>query len=116
MNLFYLFKKWHNVRKLNWLLVLIFVPLLAGAEKRKVIIDDDSFSLMHLMLLGADDVEVLGIASVTGNSWSGRIVPYALRGLELIDRLNIPVVKGATYPLLNTEAQTKLWEALYGRL
>ena len=116
MNLFYLFKKWHKVRKLNWLLVLIFVPLLAGAEKRKVIIDDDSFSLMHLMLLGADDVEVLGIASVTGNSWSGRIVPYALRGLELIDRLNIPVVKGATYPLLNTEAQTKLWEALYGRL
>ena len=116
MNNLQVIKIWYNVRPLFCLLLLIFLPLLAGAEKRKVIIDDDSFSLMHLMLLGADDVEVLGINSVTGNSWSGRIVPYALRGLELIDRPDIPVLKGATYPLLNTEVQTKLWESLYGRL
>ena len=116
MNNLQVIKIWYNVRPLFCLLLLIFLPLLAGAEKRKVIIDDDSFSLMHLMLLGAEDVEVLGINSVTGNSWSGRIVPYALRGLELIDRPAIPVVKGATYPLLNTKAQTKLWESLYGRL
>ena len=116
MNNLQVIKIWYNVRPLFCLLLLIFLPLLAGAEKRKVIIDDDSFSLMHLMLLGADDVEVLGINSVTGNSWSGRIVAYALRGLELIDCPDIPVVKGATYPLLNTKAQTKLWESLYGRL
>ena len=115
MSIFHVFKHWQNAPALKMLLFLIFFTQYSEAQKRKVIIDDDSFSLMHLMLLGADDVEVLGIASVTGNSWSGRIVPHVLRGLELIDRPNIPVVKGATYPLLNTEAQTKLWEALYGR-
>ena len=116
MSIFHVFKHWQNAPALKMLLFLIFFTQYSEAQKRKVIIDDDSFSLMHLMLLGADDVEVLGIASVTGNSWSGRIVPHVLRGLELIDRPNVPVVKGATYPLLNTEAQTKLWEALYGRL
>lgn len=116
MSIFHVFKHWQNAPALKMLLFLIIFTQYSEAQKRKVIIDDDSFSLMHLMLLGADDVEVLGIASVTGNSWSGRIVPHVLRGLELIDRPNIPVVKGATYPLLNTEAQTKLWEALYGRL
>ncbi|MEO0508595.1 MAG: nucleoside hydrolase [Verrucomicrobiota bacterium] len=98
------------------LFLLLLSPTLAQVEKRKVIIDDDSFSLMHLMLLGAEDVEVLGIASVTGNTWSERIVAYVLRGLELTDRTDVPVVKGATYPLLNTEAQTEVWEKLYGRL
>lgn len=83
---------------------------------KKIIIDDDSFSLMHIMLLGADDVEILGVASVTGNTWSNRIVSYVLRGLEVADRADIPVVQGAMYPLLNTEAQTELWEKLYGRL
>ena len=116
MRILHVFKHWHYVPVLKILIFFISLTLHSEAQKRKVIIDDDSFSLMHLMLLGADDVEVLGIASVTGNSWSGRIVPHVLRGLELIGRPNIPVVKGATYPLLNTEAQTKLWEALYGRL
>lgn len=107
------FNDWRRVKQI---LLFIMLPILVCAEKRKLIIDDDSFSLMHLMLLGADDVEVLGVASVTGNSWSKSIVQYALRGLELVNRTHIPVVQGATYPLLNTEKSTQLWEALYGRL
>ena len=90
--------------------------LFAETSKRKVIIEDDGFSMMHLMLLGAEDVEVLGIATVTGNTWANRIVPYALRNLELIEQTDIPVVQGALHPLLNTEKQTDLWEKLYGRL
>jgi len=97
-------------------LLLTATTLTAEMEKRKVLIDDDSFSLMHLMLLGAEDVEVVGITSVTGNTWSNRIVAYVLRALELLERTEIPVVKGAMYPLINTEAQTELWEKLYGRL
>lgn len=89
---------------------------LSAETKKKVIIDDDSFSLMHLMLLGAEDVEVIGISTVTGNSWANRCTAFALRGLELIDRTDIPVFEGAMYPLMNTEAQTELWEKLYGRL
>lgn len=84
--------------------------------KRKVIIDDDGFSLMHMMLLEAKDVDVLGITTITGDPWVNRATAYALRGVETLDRTEVPVVKGATYPLLNTEAQTERWEALYGRL
>lgn len=90
---------------------------LAGDEsKRKVIIDDDGFGLMHLMLLGDQSTEVLGITSVTGNTWSNRVTAYALRGVELAGRPEIPVFTGSLHPLLNTEAETERWEALYGKL
>ncbi|MEM1221552.1 MAG: nucleoside hydrolase [Verrucomicrobiota bacterium] len=88
----------------------------AEAPKRKVLIDDDSFSLMHMMLLGSDEVDVVGVVSVTGNSWANRVTAYALRGLELVGRTDVPVASGAMYPLLNTEKSTEHWEALYGRL
>lgn len=88
-----------------------------GAEaRRKVIIDDEGFSLMHMMLLEADDVEVLGVTTVSGNVWANRATAYALRGLEIIGRTDVPVVQGATYPLVNSEAQTARWEAIYGKL
>ena len=114
--------RWQISRSLRPWACILFLALQGGSfvhsdtAPRKVIIDDDSFSLMHLMLLGAEDVEVVGITSVTGNTWSNRIVAYVLRGLELAGRTDIPVVQGAMYPLLNTEAQTELWEQLYGRL
>jgi len=101
--------------------VLLLCLLLAAnpaqaAEKRKIIIDDEGFSLMHVMLLNDPDVEVLGITVVTGNVWVKRGVAMALRGLELTRRTDVPVFAGATYPLLNSEALTDRWEALYGKL
>lgn len=99
---------------------LLAMPVLGIAQndthKRKVIIDDDGFSLMHLLLLGDEDVEVLGITSVTGNTWSKRVTAHALRGLEFANRTEVPVATGAMYPLINTEKQTERWEALYGKL
>lgn len=71
---------------------------------------------MHMMLLEADDVEVLGITSVTGDLWVNRASASALRGLEILGRTDVPVMAGATYPLLNSEAATTRWEALYGKL
>lgn len=88
----------------------------AGEAKRKVIIDDDGFSLMQMMLLEADDVDVLGVTSVSGDLWANRATAYALRGLEILGRTDVPVVQGATYPLVNSEALTSRWEALYGKL
>ncbi|MDX3899756.1 MAG: nucleoside hydrolase [Sphingobium sp.] len=88
----------------------------AQETKRKVIIDDEGFALMHLMLLEAEDVDVLGITTVSGNSWVNRATAMALRGLEIAGRTDVPVVPGATYPLLNSEALTDRWEALYGKL
>ncbi|MBE2992244.1 nucleoside hydrolase [Sphingomonas sp. CFBP 13603] len=89
-----------------------------GAQdaRRKVIIDDEGFALMHLMLLGAPDVDVVGITTVSGNVWANRATALALRGVEITGRTDIPVVQGATYPLLNSEALTDRWEALYGKL
>lgn len=88
----------------------------ADTPKRKVIIDDEGFALMHLMLLEAPDVDVLGITTVSGNVWANRATAMALRGLEIAHRTDVPVVQGATYPLLNSEVLTDRWEALYGKL
>ncbi len=86
------------------------------AERRKVIIDDDGFGLMHLMLLNAPQVEVIGITTISGNVWANRLTAQTLRGLELFGKTQVPVYRGATYPLLNSEVLTERWEALYGKL
>ncbi|EGD58322.1 Inosine-uridine preferring nucleoside hydrolase [Novosphingobium nitrogenifigens DSM 19370] len=88
----------------------------AAAAKRKVIIDDDGFALMQAMLVESGDVDVLGLTSVSGDLWANRVTAMDLRGLELAGRSDIPVSAGATFPLVNTEAQTERWEALYGKL
>lgn len=98
-------------------LALVAVTAAHAQEgKRKVIIDDEGFSLMHIMLLQAPDVEVVGITSVSGNVWANRATAFQLRGLEQMGRTDIPVVQGATYPLVNSEKATDRWETLYGKL
>lgn len=89
---------------------------LADAPRRKVIIDDEGFGLMHLTLLESRAVDVVGITTVSGNTWANRATAMALRGLEIAHRPEIPVVQGATYPLVNSEALTERWESLYGKL
>ena len=69
-----------------------------------------------LMLLESDRVEVLGITSVSGNVWANRATAMALRGLEITGDTDVPVAEGATYPLINSEALTERWEAIYGKL
>ena len=100
------------------LAVPIAVPIAAHAQevKKKVIIDDEGFALMHLMLLESDKVDVVGITTVSGNTWANRATAMALRGLEIAHRPEVPVVQGATFPLLNSEVLTERWEALYGKL
>ena len=96
--------------------VLLALPAPALAEQNrdapiKVIIDDEGFALMHLMLLESDRVEVLGITSVSGNVWANRATAMALRGLEITGDTDVPVAEGATFPLINSEALTERWEA-----
>lgn len=100
------------------LAVPVAVPIAAHAQevKKKVIIDDEGFALMHLMLLESDKVDVVGITTVSGNTWANRATAMALRGLEIAHRPEVPVVQGATFPLLNSEVLTERWEALYGKL
>ncbi|MDR6509908.1 inosine-uridine nucleoside N-ribohydrolase [Novosphingobium capsulatum] len=98
------------------LLLVVASAAHAAPERRKVIIDDDGFGLMQVMLLSSPDVEVLGLTTVSGNAWANRVTAQALRGLEWIGRTDVPVVAGATFPLLNSEAGTERWEQAHGPL
>src|SRR5580658_8712137 len=93
----------------------------AGDEpRRKVIIDQDAYGGVNLqpilMFLQSRDVEVLGITVESGDGWQRESVAHTLRMLELIHRTDIPVVPGATYPLINSQEETRRWETLYGKL
>ena len=107
----------------RFLFLLVLLPaLLAAAGKRKVIIDQDAFGpggpnlQPVLMVLQSPDVEVLGITVESGDGWQKENVAHTLRMLEIIGRTDVPVVAGATLPLLNTPEATKRWEARHGRL
>jgi len=92
----------------------------AVPAKRKVIIDQDAFGGVNLqpllMIIQSPDVEVVGITIESGDGWQKESVAHTLRLLELIGRTDIPVVPGATYPLINSEEETRRWERLYGKL
>lgn len=79
-------------------------PPAAGAPK--VIFDtdfgelnDDSQALFMLLQGG---VNVLGVTTVSGNTWSAEGAAYALRQLELEGKQNIPVYQGSADPLLGS--------------
>jgi purine nucleosidase len=105
-------------------LVLICAASVCCAQTggRKVIIDQDAFGPATsnlqaiLMLLQANDVEVLGITVTSGDGWRDEEVSHALRMLEVARRTEVPVYPGAVFPLVNTSQRTKAWEQLYGRL
>ncbi|MDG6095487.1 nucleoside hydrolase [Acetobacter sp. AN02] len=88
----------------------------SAAEPRKVIIDDDGSGIMQWMLLQSPDVEVLGIAALSGDVWRDEAVSQALRAVEMAGRPDVPVLRGAVWPLLNSEKLTDRWESLYGKL
>jgi purine nucleosidase len=51
---------------------------------------------------------------VSGNAWEPEEVQHTLRMLELIHRTDVPVVPGAVFPLLRTEAEANAEKPLYG--
>src|SRR3984957_1641082 len=82
------------------------------AQDRMVLIDQDgsgpggSNQMAMMMLLQSPQVRVLGITMVTGDMWEPEEVAHTLRMLELIHRTDVPVVPGAVFPLLRTEAES----------
>jgi inosine-uridine nucleoside N-ribohydrolase len=101
--------------------------LLAGSacwaqQRRKIIINEDcsgpgGSNMQTLMvLIQSPQVEVLGITVVSGDQWRDEEVAHTLRLLELMGRTDIPVMRGAAFPLVHTRQETKIWEQLYGRV
>jgi len=90
--------------------------------RRKVIVDRDSLgpattNLQSVaMLLNAPEVEVLGLCVPTGDHWRDQQVRHALRFFEIVGRTEIPVIPGATMPLVATPADCRRWESQHGKL
>jgi inosine-uridine nucleoside N-ribohydrolase len=96
------------------------LPASLPTEKRKVIYDQDNSGpfgtdiLGTLMMLQADNIEILGITLVTGDAWMKQEMAYTLRLLEMTGRTEIPVYPGAEFPMLNTREEWHLRQQLYG--
>ncbi len=100
--------------------LLLASGVCSAQPRRKVIIDQDcsgpggSNLQTLLILLQSREVEVLGITVVSGDQWRDEEVAHTLRLLEIIGRTDIPVVRGAVFPLLRRREETQLWQQRYG--
>jgi inosine-uridine nucleoside N-ribohydrolase len=101
-------------------LLAAFTLSLSAQTQRLVLIDQDgsgpagSNQMSMMVLLQSPQVKVLGITMVSGNAWEPEEVQHTLRMLELIQRTDVPVVPGAVFPLVRTEAESMQEKALYG--
>jgi inosine-uridine nucleoside N-ribohydrolase len=89
------------------------------AEPILVVYDNDfsgPASADILPLIANPNVRVLGFTVVTGDGWRDEETAGLLRFLEIAQRTDIPVVRGALFPLVNSPARTKAWEQMYGRI
>jgi inosine-uridine nucleoside N-ribohydrolase len=109
--------------KIQVLLFLLAVAAtVSSAQQRLVLIDQDgsgpggSNQMAILALLQAPDVKVLGITMVTGNAWRDEETQHTLRMLELTGHTDVPLAKGAVFPLVRDQQETQLEAALYGKV
>jgi inosine-uridine nucleoside N-ribohydrolase len=110
------------MRKAFAMLLLAGCAALLPAQKRLVLIDQDgagpggSDQMAMLALLQAPDVQVLGITMVTGDAWRDEETLHTLRMLELTGHTGVPVARGAVFPLVRTQEETRLEEAMVGKV
>jgi len=113
--------------RLPAILLALSLAASAQAQKRLVLIDQDGsgpggsnqmamMALLQASKIPAYNLEVLGITMVTGNAWRDEETAHTLRMLELIGRTDIPVAKGAVFPLVRTQQDTHLDAALSGNV
>ncbi|HWZ56446.1 MAG TPA: nucleoside hydrolase [Verrucomicrobiae bacterium] len=91
-----------------------------SSGKKKLIYDQDhrgplsTDTAATLMLLQADNIDLLGICTVSCDMWAKQETAYALRLLEIMGRPEIPVFMGAQEPLLNTKAEAQMRYQMFG--
>lgn len=92
----------------------------AQQKKIKVIADQDSAGphgtnfLSLLMLLRSRQIDLLGITTVSGDQWMEPATVFALYAVEQAGRPEVPVIKGAEMPLVNSAREQEARETLYG--
>ncbi len=89
----------------------------SACAKEKVLLDADMVEafddgIAMLMLAAAPGIDLVGVTTVSGNSWVEAGTAFTLRQLEVAGKTNIPVAMGADFPLrpgrhdnLNAERQ-----------
>ncbi len=103
-------------------LLLVLMACACPAQKRMVLIDQDgagpggSDQMSMLALLQSPDVQVLGITMVTGDAWRDEETLHTLRMLELTGHTDVPVVRGAVFPLVRDQETTRMEEAINGKV
>ncbi len=110
--------------RLMLICALSLFPALASPAsiRQKIIVDQDArgpgSTDMNSILMFAQspDVDVLGVTIVTGDEWVKEETAHTLRALEIAGRSDIPVIPGASTPLVNTREQAEAWEKQYGAL
>ena len=83
-------------------LLLAFTPAQA-AVKEKVILDTDMVEAFDdgvamVLLANAANIELLGVTTLSGNSWMEEGTAYTIRQLEIEGKTAIPVAMGLPYP------------------
>ena len=107
---------------LIWTAVIGAGAAAGAAGQRLVLIDQDgsgpggSNQMAMLALLESPAVKVLGITMVTGNAWRDEETLHTLRMLELTGHADVPVARGAVFPLVRDEDQTRLETAVDGKV
>ncbi|RDW68482.1 inosine-uridine preferring nucleoside hydrolase-like protein [Coleophoma crateriformis] len=84
-----------------------------------VIMDNDwgSITFIPFLLALKADWKVLGLTSCTCNSWEHQQSLHALATLALGNLTScVPIIQGATFPLLNTYQRFQAWEMVHGAL
>ena len=81
-----------------FLCLILLLPAVSKAvpAKQKVILDSDMVELFDdgvamMMLANSEEIDLLGVVTVSGNVWVSEATAYALRQLEIINRPNVPV-------------------------
>ena len=102
--------------------LLLISSLSWAQQRRKVIINQDGSgpggSNMQTLavLIQSPQVEVLGITVVSGNQWRDEEMAHTLRLLEIMGRMDIPVVPGAVFPLVRRREEAQIWQQRFGKV
>lgn len=109
-------------KNLIFTVVLLTAALCSAQARRRIIINEDASgpggSNMQTLalLIQSPQAEVLGITVASGDQWRDEEVAHTLRLLEIMGRSDIPVVPGATYPLVRRRDEAQLWQQRYGKV
>ena len=100
---------------------LFVAPAFAVGAKEKVLLDTDmveSFDdgVAMIMLANAPGIDLVGVTTLSGNSWAAAGIAYTIKQLELEGKTSIPVAMGFEYPLRpHRHAGIDVERKLYGR-